>query len=328
MDSVSIVRDESTSGTHFVGNLRLEWAVRCSVGMVRETNEDAALALPGTYLLADGMGGHDSGEVASEAALLTLAGVESSGELIETQKSLIDLLDQAQTRISEIETATERRAGTTATGAVLVTVEEEPHWLILNIGDSRTYRFQHGTLQQLTRDHSQVQDFIDAGFLTPEDARTDPRRNVITRALGAGMIDPVADYFSTVALPGDVLLMCSDGLTGELPDDEIARILGEGEGAVQTADDLVEAALALGAHDNVTVIVVDVHESVSTIRMPAVDDVETVTVDDVETVTADDVVSAEAPVPTGESAEPAEPAAAAAAPELGAEEAGDPAGDR
>ncbi|MGW0035690.1 PP2C family protein-serine/threonine phosphatase [Gordonia sp. NPDC003376] len=334
MDSVSIVRDESTSGTHFVGDLRLEWAVRCSVGMVRETNEDAALALPGTYLLADGMGGHDSGEVASEAALLTLAGVESSGELIETQKSLIDLLDQAQTRISEIETASERRAGTTATGAVLVTVDEEPYWLILNIGDSRTYRYQHGTLQQLTRDHSQVQDFIDAGFLTPEDARTDPRRNVITRALGAGMIDPVADYFSTVALPGDILLMCSDGLTGELPDDEIARILGEGEAAVQTADDLVEAALALGAHDNVTVIVVDVHESVSTIRMPAVDgaDVATITTDGVET-TADADASeadtgAEAPAPTGESAEPAEIAEAVAAPELGAEEAGDPTGDR
>lgn len=270
MDSVSIVRDEATSGTHFVEDLRLEWAVRCSVGRVRETNEDAALAMPGKYLLADGMGGHDSGELASEAALLTLSAATSAGELIETQKALIDLLDEAQARISDIETSSERRAGTTTTGAVLVTVEGEPHWLILNIGDSRTYRFQHGTLQQLTRDHSQVQDFIDAGFLTPEDARTDPRRNVITRALGAGMIEPVADYFSTVALPGDILLMCSDGLTGELPDDEIARILGDADGVVDAADELVDAALELGAHDNVTVIVVEVHESVPTIRMPAV----------------------------------------------------------
>lgn len=272
MDSVSIVRDAATAGTHFVENLRLEWAVRCNVGRVRESNEDAAIAMPGKYLLADGMGGHESGELASEAALLTLSAAQSAGELIETQKSLIDLLDQAQIRISEIETASERRAGTTTTGALLVTVEGEPHWLILNIGDSRTYRYQHGTLQQLTRDHSQVQDFIDAGFLTPEDARTDPRRNVITRALGAGMVDPVADYFSTVALPGDILLMCSDGLTGELPDDEIARVLGDADSAEQAADDLVEAALDLGAHDNVTVIVVEVHESIATLRMPAVDE--------------------------------------------------------
>ncbi|MGW5522296.1 PP2C family protein-serine/threonine phosphatase [Gordonia sp. NPDC003950] len=271
MDSVSIVRDAATAGTHFVQNLRLEWAVRCSVGRVRETNEDAALVMPGKYLLADGMGGHDSGELASEAALLTLSAADGAGELIETQKSLIDLLDEAQTRISEIETSSERRAGTTTTGALLVTVEGEPHWLILNIGDSRTYRYQHGTLQQLTRDHSQVQDFIDAGFLTPEAARTDPRRNVITRALGAGMIDPVADYFSTVALPGDILLMCSDGLTGELPDDEIARILGDADTAERAADDLVEAALELGAHDNVTVIVVEVHESVATLQIPIVD---------------------------------------------------------
>lgn len=276
MDSVSIVRDDSETGTHFVDSLRLEWAVRCSVGRVRETNEDAAIALPGKYLLADGMGGHDSGELASEAALLTLAAAESAGELIETQKALIDLLDEAQTRISEIETSSDRRAGTTTTGALLVTVEGEPHWLILNIGDSRTYRYQHGTLQQLTRDHSQVQDFIDAGFLTPEDARTDPRRNVITRALGAGMIDPVADYFSTVALPGDILLMCSDGLTGELPDEEIARILADAEGAEQAADDLVEAALELGAHDNVTVIVVEVHDSVATVGMPVIDEDETI----------------------------------------------------
>ncbi|MFT4125475.1 MAG: SpoIIE family protein phosphatase [Gordonia sp. (in: high G+C Gram-positive bacteria)] len=271
MDSVSIVRDESTSGTHFVGNLRLEWAVYCSVGRVRETNEDAALALPGKYLLADGMGGHESGELASEAALLALADIDAEGELIETQKSLILLLDEAQTRISEIQTASERRAGTTTTGAVLVNVDGEPHWLILNIGDSRTYRYQHDTLQQLTRDHSQVQDFIDAGVLTPEDARTDPRRNVITRALGAGMVDPVADYYSTVALPGDILLMCSDGLTGELPDDEIAGILNASETADAAADELVESALALGAHDNVTVIVIYVHESTPTLRMAAID---------------------------------------------------------
>ena len=114
---------------------------------------------------------------------------------------------------------------------MLVTDDDVLHWLILNIGDSRTYRFQNGTLQLLTRDHSQVQEFVDAGVITAEQARIDPRRNVITRALGAGMAEPDADYFSTPALPGDVLLICSDGLTGELPDAEIAEILAGSDSA-------------------------------------------------------------------------------------------------
>jgi serine/threonine protein phosphatase PrpC len=271
MDAATIVRDASVSGTHIVGDLRLEWSAACNVGRVRETNEDAALALPGMYLIADGMGGHDSGELASEAALLTLSEATSAGELKATQLQLDDLLLAAQRRIGEIDTETDRRAGTTATGVVLVTHDQAPHWLVLNIGDSRTYRFQNGSLNQLTIDHSQVQEFIDAGFLTPEQARTDPRRNVITRALGAGMIDPVADYSTTPVYPGDVLLVCTDGLTGELPDEEIGDILRNASGSQEASERLVDAALALGAHDNVTVIVVTVHESVPTLTMPALD---------------------------------------------------------
>lgn len=271
MDAATIVRDASVSGTHIVGELRLEWSAACNVGRVRETNEDAALVLPGIYLIADGMGGHDSGELASEAALLTLSQATSAGELDATKLQLDDLLVAAQRRIGEIDTETDRRAGTTTTGAVLVMHDDNPHWLVLNIGDSRTYRFQNGILQQLTTDHSQVQEFIDAGFLTPEQARTDPRRNVITRALGAGMIDPVPDFFNTPAFPGDVLLLCTDGLTGELPDEEIGDILASSSSSEEAAERLVDAALALGAHDNVTVIVVAVHESVPTLTMPAVD---------------------------------------------------------
>lgn len=268
MDSLTIVRDASRSGTDIIGDLRLEWSANCNVGRVRQTNEDGALALPGAYLLADGMGGHDSGELASEAALQTLGTVESAGELLDTRDILDTLLHEAQDRIGEIDTESDRRAGTTATGAVLVNDEEGPAWLVLNIGDSRTYRYQNGSLQQLTTDHSQVQEFIEAGFITAEQARTDPRRNVITRALGAGMAEPVADYFRTVALPGDVLLVCSDGLTGELPDVEIEEILRDAENSEDAADRLVEAALAMGAHDNVTVIVVSVYASVPTEQFP------------------------------------------------------------
>lgn len=261
MDAATIVRDASRCGTDTLAGLQLEWAAVCNVGRVREANEDAALVEPGRYLLADGMGGHDSGELASEAALETLAAVEALGDQTETQLALIELLADAQIRIGEIDTESERRAGTTATGAVLVTHDGEPHWLVLNIGDSRTYRLQSGEFEQLTVDHSQVQEFVDAGFLTPEQARVDPRRNVITRALGAGMAEPEADFFSLRALPGDTLLICSDGLTGELPDEEIADLLRSAATAQDGAEALVEATLALGAHDNVTVIVIVVHEA-------------------------------------------------------------------
>lgn len=258
MDSVSIVRDSSLTGSDIVGDLRLDWSVYSDVGRVRDANEDAALVLPGRYLLADGMGGHESGELASEAALLTLAEVEPGAELAGTRDALDQLLVDAQQRIGGIDGFSDRRAGTTVTGAVLVTDEDVLNWLILNIGDSRTYRFQNGTLQLLTRDHSQVQEFVDAGVITAEQARIDPRRNVITRALGAGMAEPDADYFSTPALPGDVLLICSDGLTGELPDAEIAEILAGSDSVEDAAASLVDAALFVGAHDNVTVVVVAV----------------------------------------------------------------------
>ncbi len=258
MDSVSIVRDSSLTGSDIVGDLRLDWSVYSDVGRVRDANEDAALVLPGRYLLADGMGGHESGELASEAALLTLAEVEPGAELAGTRDALDQLLVDAQQRIGGIDGFSDRRAGTTVTGAVLVTDDDVLHWLILNIGDSRTYRFQNGTLQLLTRDHSQVQEFVDAGVITAEQARIDPRRNVITRALGAGMAEPDADYFSTPALPGDVLLICSDGLTGELPDAEIAEILAGSDSVEDAAASLVDAALFVGAHDNVTVVVVGV----------------------------------------------------------------------
>ncbi|GAB92806.1 PP2C family protein-serine/threonine phosphatase [Gordonia rhizosphera] len=265
MDAASIVRDTSRCGTDTIAGLRLEWAVVCDVGRVREANEDAALVSPGEYLLADGMGGHESGEVASETALRTLSGVASLRDRSETQVALIDLLSRAQERIGEIAGGSDRRAGTTVTGAVLVMHEDAPHWLVFNIGDSRTYRLQQGVLEQITVDHSQVQEFVDAGFMTREQARVDPRRNVITRALGAGMINPRPDFFSLRALPGDVLLVCSDGLTGELPDEEIADVLSGADSAEDAAAQLLEAALALGAHDNVTIVVIAVHNAADTV---------------------------------------------------------------
>jgi len=259
MDDSVILRDEAQTGQDVVGDLTIDWAVVCHVGRVREANEDAALAQPGRYLVADGMGGHDSGELASEAALVALNEVPIGETFDVTRTAVAGLLVKAQEKIGEFGSDTGRRAGTTATGIVLAQGEDGPAWVAFNIGDSRTYLFSQSALTQVSVDHSQVQELVTAGYLTPEQARVDSRRNVITRALGAGMAEPLADYFAFSAVPGDIVLMCSDGLDGELEDAEISSIITAADGDVElAAASLVEAALEHGAHDNVTVVAVTV----------------------------------------------------------------------
>ncbi|MCK0440524.1 protein phosphatase 2C domain-containing protein [Gordonia alkaliphila] len=257
MTEAVILRDTSASGTDEVDGIRLDWAVACHVGRVRPANEDAAVALPGRYLLADGMGGHESGELASEAALVTLADAPVGVSLAQTSGALEGLLVKAQNRIGALEGDSARRAGTTATGVVLATEHDEPHWVAFNIGDSRTYLITGDRLRSVSVDHSQVQELVDSGVLTPEQARVDPRRNVITRALGAGMTTPEADYFALRAVPGDVLLLCSDGLNGELTDDEVEAVVAGADGDLAVAaESLIECALLSGGHDNITVVLV------------------------------------------------------------------------
>ncbi|GEE02671.1 serine/threonine protein phosphatase [Gordonia spumicola] len=259
MDDSVILRDEAQTGRDTVGDLTIDWSVVCHVGRVREANEDAALAQPGRYLVADGMGGHDSGELASEAALVTLNEAPVGEPFDETRKAIASLLADAQEKIGEFGSDTGRRAGTTTTGVILAEGDDGPAWVAFNIGDSRTYLYSQSELTQVSVDHSQVQELVTAGYLTPEQARVDSRRNVITRALGAGMTEPLADYFAFAAVPGDIVLMCSDGLDGELEDAEIASIVTGADGDVElAAAALVEAALEKGAHDNVTVVAVTV----------------------------------------------------------------------
>jgi protein phosphatase len=256
MEATGTVRDETRSGAGEFGQVEVSWAVVSDVGLLRETNEDAALVGPGMILVADGMGGHDCGELASEAALSALSGTVITG-VNRTRESVIDLLGEARRQIENIDSESGRRAGTTVTGAMLVDSDGLPHWLVLNIGDSRTYRFAHSRLEQVTVDHSQVQELVDAGFLTAAQARVDPRRNVITRALGAGM-EQEADFFSFPVESGDRILVCSDGLTGELADDPIAAILADFDDPTAAAQALVSAALEAGGRDNVTVAIADV----------------------------------------------------------------------
>ncbi len=249
------VRDASLSGTDDVGCFRLRWAATSDVGHVREANEDGALVGARRFFVADGMGGHEGGEIASFAALDALA--ECAVDTIETARaSIVTQLGSAKFVIDGIEAPGGRAAGTTITGLVAV-AGDEPLWLVVNIGDSRTYRLGAAGLTQLTVDHSTVQELVDAGFLTKEQARTDPRRNVITRALGAGM-EPEADFRGLPIVAGDRLLVCSDGLTGEVDDEAVGRILASDRGPAAAAAALLEAALAGGGRDNVTLVVIDV----------------------------------------------------------------------
>lgn len=236
--------------------LYLDYGYGSHVGLRRELNEDSSVITDTLFAVADGMGGHEAGEVASALAVQTLADGWNRAEGRISRDQIQTFLAEADQRIRE---ATDSKAGTTVSGALLEDHEGGLSWVVFNIGDSRTYLFEQGQLHQLTRDHSQVQDMFDSGLITAEELHSHPQRNVITRALGAGdMWD--ADFTTSAVRAGQRLMICSDGLSGELTDPEIARILGAGRNAQDTVDWLIHQSLRAGGRDNVTVVVVDVQQ--------------------------------------------------------------------
>jgi PPM family protein phosphatase len=223
-----------------------------SIGRVRRINEDSFLVAPPIFAVADGMGGHGSGDLASTVAVQVLARYASLRPLF--TEAVLAALEEANRAILEQETPT--RMGTTVTGLAGLETAGGDHLMVFNVGDSRVYRLAAEGLEQLTVDHSEVQELVLAGLITREQARTHPRRNIVTRALGS---DPVllADHWLLPAVGGDRFLLCSDGLFTELPDEVIVPLLVTG-GPQQAAEALVLAANDAGGHDNVTVIVVDI----------------------------------------------------------------------
>ena len=224
-------------------------------GLRRELNEDSYIASDPVFAVADGMGGHEAGEVASGMCVRALAAIPqlATGERSVTASVLQEYLVRADSTIRE---ATGARAGTTLTGAVIVEQMGMPYWLVMNIGDSRTYRLSQGKFEQISVDHSEVQELVDAGEITAEQATVHPRRQVVTRALGTGD-ETEADYWLLPVEEGDRILVCSDGLTGELTDEHIFRVLSTVGHAQDAVDELIQASLRSGGRDNVTVIVVD-----------------------------------------------------------------------
>lgn len=227
------------------------------MGAVRSLNEDALLVGPPIFVVADGIGGHSSGDVAS--ALVVEAFAPLAGGVVPTPSDIDDALSRARVTVAGIDAEGVAEPGATLVSATHVMLDDRAYWLIAHVGDSRAYSFNGSNLEQITRDHSVVQELIDAGVLSVEDAATHPERHVITRAIGA--TGNAEAEFSLIPLEGGQrLLLCSDGLTGEVSDRSIAMILGHASTPERAAGDLIDAAVNMGGHDNVTVIVIDVLE--------------------------------------------------------------------
>jgi len=242
--------------------VQLSVAARTDIGMIRAGNEDNFYAdanpFRGLFIVADGMGGHAAGEVASEMAVQIvtreLVGVRTAND-----QAVIDRVAQSLRTANQaifnrtLQEVDKQGMGTTASVLLLA----GGHYLIGQVGDSRVYLLRDGQLRQITKDHSYVQEQVDAGFLTPEQARYHPYSNVITRCVGASeSVEP--DVYVGEARAGDVFLVASDGLTGMVDDRRLQQLLLSRASPGRLVDALISEANGRGGLDNITAIVVQV----------------------------------------------------------------------
>ena len=241
----------------------IRWGALSDTGVLRVQNEDSMLAQEGLFVVADGMGGHNAGEVASAMATNMLKSAHANG--IADAKELGDLIKEINVQIFQSAAAKTEQSGmgTTLT-ALTITPSDQTLGensvataTVANIGDSRTYLLRNGEFRQVSVDHSYVQELVSDGLITREEARTHARRNIVTRALG---IEPVVgvDTWTLPLIAGDRYVLCSDGLVDEVTDADITTCLKRITDPQKTADELVSMANTNGGRDNITVIVVDV----------------------------------------------------------------------
>ena len=286
----------------------VEQVGRTDVGRQRSANEDSLVLQPPFFAVADGMGGARAGEVASAIAAGAFEGARDAGEAAEVQ--LARILREANRRIYELAVTDESRRGmgTTLTAAKVHDGEVS----LAHVGDSRAYRMRDGELEQITRDHSLVAELERSGQITPEAAEHHPQRSIITRALGPEP-DVEVDTYTLSARDADVFLLCSDGLTSMVSDDEVGAVLRTSETLDAAADALIKAANQSGGKDNITVVLFRLGEigagavsEPTTLAPPAPAEDETIA----GQLSADDVRAAavEAPsVPRAERIEPVPP---------------------
>lgn len=242
----------SAAVTHDRPAVQAGWAT--DVG-ARPHNEDAAVVTDRVYVVADGMGGHAAGEVAADLAASSLGKLSSRPEI--TPADVLSRLTEANAAIAEAARTNpaQRTMRTTVAGLVLVSAGGSPHWMVFNVGDSRVYRYVGGALLQVTVDHSEVRELIDAGVIDESEAARHPGRNVVTRSLGETQMG-APDVWVFPPESGEIFLICSDGLSGVVPHEEIEAELRSCAEVQQSADRLVRRAVGLGGRDNVTAIVV------------------------------------------------------------------------
>ena len=241
-----------TDSTYDAGTTtQLMWGARSDVGCVRPHNEDSYLVQSPLFCVCDGMGGHAAGEVASSIAVETIAKTAPQSADAARLAAAVEAANAAVIEAA-LNGLGKPGRGCTATCAYI----ENDTIAIAHVGDSRAYLLHEGTLIRVTRDHSYVEELVDAGEITADEARVHPNRSVITRALGS---DPAmyADHFTLHIEEGDRLILCSDGLSSMIPDSDIENIATQSSTAQICVDNLVDAALVAGGHDNVTVVVVD-----------------------------------------------------------------------
>lgn len=275
--------DFDTTVATCAGDLELRGSAASDVGAVRAVNEDAFVAQPPVFVVADGMGGHAYGDRASGIVAEVFA--ERFPEPVPTDPvAVVGAIDEANARVQALITDEDGPgvvAGTTVTGLALVEVDPNgdgaaaPHWMIFNVGDSRVYGWNGRDVVQITVDHSAVQELVHLGILTPEEALIHPDRNVITRAVGS---EPQVqtDLWLMPVQGHQVFVVCSDGLTKELDDHEIAEIIGAYVDTDLAADSLaatlVQRALDAGGRDNISVVVVEsIAAGLDGVEAPAAD---------------------------------------------------------
>lgn len=230
----------------------ISFGSRTDIGYVRDHNEDSLIIIPPLFAVADGMGGHEAGEIASEITVNTLAELAPSHLDAEGLTAAVEAANYNVMKAPRQGIGRDGM-GTTLTAAML----EGERLLIAQVGDSRAYLLHKGHLQQITRDHSLMADLIEAGQITPEEARVHPNRSVITRAIGSD-IHMRPDIYELNVDAGDRILLCSDGLSSMISNNAIESIMRRQSDAQHCADELVTAALENGGADNVTVVVADV----------------------------------------------------------------------
>jgi serine/threonine protein phosphatase PrpC len=239
------------------------WAVSHK-GNVRDLNEDRYLveAQSGLWLVADGMGGYDAGEVASAGIVERLKTIGVSTSAVDQEARFVDRLSKAN---SDLQDYSRQRAGATIGATVAALLIFEGEYRCLWLGDSRVYLIRRGRLEQISRDHSEVQELVDRGVLSKEEARTWPGRNVITRAVGVhSEIEPETAIGAVQV--GDSFLLCSDGLTAHANDDDILDAV-KGRTPRAACELLLDLVLERGATDNVTVVIVQIRDADATVQV-------------------------------------------------------------